>query len=328
MRERLAALRDDLYESRVTLHLHPDRVHRVVRIALALAREPALTPGAEPGTWVVPSLTGSWSRATIGLEHPATPDVRRPITFDHDVARDRTDVVLAHLGHRLVRMALALMRAEVWGTGNHLHRVAIRYADARLGSLVAVAHGRLVITGAAGHRLLLEHRDARLRPADRLRYRSMTGKGRRPEGTDPSTRLRALPLALWPDWSIRLRPPTIDPNSFRIAAAIALCVPGATTPIRSIRDRWPGPCFTQRMGRFGTLVTADPHSTAILGALCALTEHLDRHGAPIDYDRRRTLASQIELLDVDAWTIMCRAGAHPPARAASSPKHACGYGRR
>lgn len=102
----------------------------------------------------VPALTGSWSRATIGLEHPARPDERRPVTFAHNLARNRTDVVLAHLGHPLVRMALALMRAEVWGTGNHLHRVALRYADASLGSVpVAVAHGRLVITGATGHRL-------------------------------------------------------------------------------------------------------------------------------------------------------------------------------
>ena len=154
MRERLAALRDDLHESRATLHLQPERVHRVVATALALARQPPLVPGAEPGTWVVPALTGSWSRATIGLEHPARPDERRPVTFDHDVARNRTDVVLAHLGHPLVRMALALMRAEVWGTGHHLHRVALRYADSALGRVpVAVAHGRLVITGATGHRL-------------------------------------------------------------------------------------------------------------------------------------------------------------------------------
>jgi len=61
--------------------------------------------------------------------------------------------VLAHLGHPLVRMALALMRAEVWGTGNHLHRVAIRYAASSLDGLTAVAHGRLVITGATGYRL-------------------------------------------------------------------------------------------------------------------------------------------------------------------------------
>jgi superfamily II DNA or RNA helicase len=153
MRERLAALRDDLAESRVTLHLEPERVRRVVAIGLELAGQPPLEPGAEAGTWVVPALTGSWSRATIGLEHPAHPDERRPVTFDHGVATGRTDVVLAHLGHPLVRMALALLRAEVWGTGHHLHRVTLRYADRRLGAPVAVAHGRLVITGASGHRL-------------------------------------------------------------------------------------------------------------------------------------------------------------------------------
>ena len=153
MRERLAALRDDLAESRVTLHLEPERVRRVVAIALALAGQPSLEPAAERGTWVVPALTGSWSRATIGLEHPARPEQRRPVTFDHGVATGRTDVVLAHLGHPLVRMALALLRAEVWGTGHHLHRVTLRYADRRLGVPVAVAHGRLVITGLSGHRL-------------------------------------------------------------------------------------------------------------------------------------------------------------------------------
>jgi superfamily II DNA or RNA helicase len=117
MRERLATLRDELYESHATLHLAPDRIARVVATALALARQPALVPGAEPGTWEVPALAGSWSRATIGLEHPARPEQRRPITFDHEIARGRTDVVLAHLGHPLVRMALALMRAEGLGDG-------------------------------------------------------------------------------------------------------------------------------------------------------------------------------------------------------------------
>lgn len=153
MRERLAALRDELAESRATLHLQPERVERVVATALVLAREPSLQPGTEPGTNLVPALSGSWARATIGLEHPARPDERRPITFDHEIARDRTDVVLAHLGHPLVRMALALLRAEVWGTGHHLHRVTLRYARPSLGAPVAVAHGRLVITGASGHRL-------------------------------------------------------------------------------------------------------------------------------------------------------------------------------
>jgi hypothetical protein len=75
------------------------------------------------------------------------------VTFDHDLARGRTDVALAHLGHPLVGLALALLRAEVWGTGQRLHRVTARYAEPTLSGLVAVAHGRLVITGATGHRL-------------------------------------------------------------------------------------------------------------------------------------------------------------------------------
>ena len=84
MRERLAALRDELAESRTRLHLKPDRVERVVSDG-ARARPPAAAaPGAEPGTYVVPALTASWSRAMIGLEHPARPDERRPITFDHE----------------------------------------------------------------------------------------------------------------------------------------------------------------------------------------------------------------------------------------------------
>jgi superfamily II DNA or RNA helicase len=153
MRERLAALRDELHGSRETLHLTAPRVQRLVRTALALAGQPALEPGPEPHTWVVPALTGSWARASIGLEHPAHGDERRPITFDHDVACERTDIVLAHLGHPLVRLSLALLRAEVWGAGHHLHRVTIRYADTALSTPVAVAHGRLVITGKTGHRL-------------------------------------------------------------------------------------------------------------------------------------------------------------------------------
>lgn len=153
LHERLATLRDELDDSRHKLHLTAERVQRLVQTALALAKQPALLPGAEPGTWTVPALTESWGRAAVGLEHPAHKDLRRPITFDHDLARGRTDVVLAHLGHPLVRLSLALLRAEVWGTGNHLHRVTLRYASSSMEAPVAVAHGRLVITGATGHRL-------------------------------------------------------------------------------------------------------------------------------------------------------------------------------
>lgn len=172
MRERLAQLRDELELSREALHLQPERVQRVVETGLALARQPALIPTDEPGVFAVPALTGSWTRATIGLAHPARPDEQRPITFDHEIARGRTDVVLAHTGHSLVHLSLALLRKEVWGTETHLHRVTARYAEPALEGLHAVAHGRLVITGAAGHRLHEELISAAIRlngaTADRL----------------------------------------------------------------------------------------------------------------------------------------------------------------
>ena len=159
--------------------------------------------------------------------------------------------------------------------------------------------------------ILLKHRDQQLCATERLRYRSMTGAGHRPEGPDPSARLRRIPLAIWPDWSIRLRPPTIEPDTFRIGAAIALCVPGSTHSIRIIQDHWPGPRYSQRMVKFGRLITADAHGTEILAALCAIVDSLDHDGAPIDYEQRRSLASQVELLHRDSWTVMCRAGGIP-----------------
>ena len=75
----------------------------------------------------VPVLPGSWGRATIGLEHPHT-GVRRPITFDHDIAKGRDDVVLVHLNHKLVQMSLRLLREEIWKLDDVklLHRITVR----------------------------------------------------------------------------------------------------------------------------------------------------------------------------------------------------------
>ena len=54
------------------------------------------------------------------------PDEMRPITFDNELARDRDDVVLAHLGHRLLQMCVALLRA-VTQVVVYLHRqIAVR----------------------------------------------------------------------------------------------------------------------------------------------------------------------------------------------------------
>ncbi len=160
LQERIARLHARLLEARDGFHLTPDRIARAVSVALDIAGKPPLEPAALPGApdakaFTVPLLVGTWAEATRGLEHPHT-GTRRPITFDHAVARGRDDVVLAHLNHRLVQMSLRLLRAEVWAHEDRkkLHRVAVRSVPRTvLQEPVVVVWSRLVITGGGHHRL-------------------------------------------------------------------------------------------------------------------------------------------------------------------------------
>lgn len=154
LQKELKRLEESYDETRVEQRLTPEHVHAVVETALSLARQPALVPAGDR-VWQLPPLTGAWTRATDGLAHPYSGEIR-PLTFDPHVVDGRDDVVLAHLGHRLVQMSLALLRAEVWQPteARTLERVTARSVDdPRLRDPVAVAYARLVVTGADGHRL-------------------------------------------------------------------------------------------------------------------------------------------------------------------------------
>lgn len=162
VRVEIARLHEQLDESITELHLWPCNVERAVSTALDLARQPQLIEtklrganGSPPArAFRLPALTGSWARASEGLAHPVTGELR-PITFDHAAAAGRDDVVLVHLQHRLTQRALRLLRAEVWGVdGCQLHRVTARRIPSDfLQDPAVIVHGRLVITGADGHRL-------------------------------------------------------------------------------------------------------------------------------------------------------------------------------
>ncbi|MBS2964095.1 DISARM system SNF2-like helicase DrmD [Actinocrinis puniceicyclus] len=157
----LAQAQQQLTESRTDLHLSPETIERVVRTALRLAHKKDLTDAAAPRDvsarcFKLPELPASWAQArNDGLRHPVT-GKERPVTFDQDYA-GRTDVVLLHLGHRLVDMCLRLLRAELWsqhGRGARLTRVTARIVPGDLLRTPAViAHGRVVITGNRGVRL-------------------------------------------------------------------------------------------------------------------------------------------------------------------------------
>jgi hypothetical protein len=171
LRERLDRLSERLHESRTALGVSPERLQRAVRVGLELARQPGLTPGTldrpHPAetVWAMPALTGGWARAAIGVADPLT-GKPRPITFDETVADGHDDIVYVHLGHRLVQQCLLRMRAEIWATGGPgdmagrtgrrtgLARVTARLVpDLASEGPAVVSHGRLVVTGADGHRL-------------------------------------------------------------------------------------------------------------------------------------------------------------------------------
>jgi superfamily II DNA or RNA helicase len=165
LRAEIDRLHQRLRESRAELRLDPANVAQVVAVGLQLARQPGLTPATldRPASdptprgpvYRMPQLTGSWARARQGLEHPVTGD-ERPVTFDDQVAAEHDDVVLVHLGHRLVQQCLRLLRAEIWAVGpqSRLARVTARVVPEHAADVPAViAHGRLVISGSDGHRL-------------------------------------------------------------------------------------------------------------------------------------------------------------------------------
>jgi hypothetical protein len=157
---------EQLRETRQTLRLSPQNVQRAVTVALELAGQPPLRPAELAGLWPdpgraacpvfhLPPLSGSWAACAEGLAHPHTGEIR-PIVFDHQLARGRDDVVLAHLNHRLVQMALRLLRAEVWSPegAKGLYRVTARCVpDHALDTPAVIAHARLVVIGGDSHRL-------------------------------------------------------------------------------------------------------------------------------------------------------------------------------
>jgi superfamily II DNA or RNA helicase len=160
LRKQIEQLYDQLQETRRDLEITPENVRSIVEIALSLAHQPPLKavdsedPVLKQAFWL-PPLSGSWTACVEGMPHPLTGQMR-PMVFDHNLARGREDVVLAHLNHRLVQMALRLLRAEVWAPGGRrgLNRVTARVVpDLALDAPAVIAHARLVLIGGDGRRL-------------------------------------------------------------------------------------------------------------------------------------------------------------------------------
>ncbi|WP_344491235.1 DISARM system SNF2-like helicase DrmD [Glycomyces endophyticus] len=151
------------YENSVDeLHLHPERIRRVVDTALDLAHQMPLKPrptvyGVPATEFDVPVMTGEWVRATKNLVAPFTPEGQephqRPVTFDPLVAQGRDDVVLAHLSHPLVDMSSRLLRAAADSDRVDLHRVTAVVGPDDLEDMFVAAYAKYTVTGGGSTQL-------------------------------------------------------------------------------------------------------------------------------------------------------------------------------
>jgi len=156
-RAELTRLAERLDGSRDRLHLHEGNLLRVLQEGLRLSGQPPLVetedPLEEARLFRVPDgLSSTWRDALAGLYTRLARDVMRPITFNEERARQRTDVVYAHLGHSLIQRAARELRGQVWTRTDHVRGVSAVVVDG-LEQSFAAGVARLVLVGEGGVRL-------------------------------------------------------------------------------------------------------------------------------------------------------------------------------
>jgi superfamily II DNA or RNA helicase len=143
-------------ERKQAMHLTPFSARRVVDTALALSAQPTLTEIGDQDTDApvlkIPALGPRWRTALAGLDTRLRPGVLRPITFDDEAAKERTDLVHIHLGHPLLQKSARILRGSLFGSDSRVHRVSAVVVDELPVSCVA-AVSRLVLVGRGGLRL-------------------------------------------------------------------------------------------------------------------------------------------------------------------------------
>ena len=175
-----------------------------------------------------------------------------------------------------------------------------------------LSHHRLSGLSEPLRRNILMSADGQLPVSERLRYRTCTSTPRLPApGSGTATdRARHLPQYLWPDWLIRFLPTRgAHVTDVAIDIANALLIPG--NPVRNLRatDELT-PWRTNTSLFLSECVQRYPDT---LTALCALAEHLDTHGSPIDYSRRRSVFTTIALTE-QQWHEICYQASSDPGR--------------
>lgn len=157
--------------------------------------------------------------------------------------------------------------------------------------------------------------DLDLHPTDRLRMRTVTTHAERVRAEIPD-RTRMLPQLLWPEWTARLLPANgFLVEQFRAVMSTSILIPGS--PQRShaviaaplnphLHRNWISVAFQSLED-----IAGEASLYPVLILLCRLADHLDEHGCPIDYQRRREATAELSMTWPYWRDLACRAGAHP-----------------
>lgn len=152
-----------------------------------------------------------------------------------------------------------------------------------------------------------------LKPGDQLRYHvgnRLPAKPSRPEAASAALAAR-LPGSLWPEWSVRLRPPQADHRFFGAALMCAVLLVDTRNSWGRAAELLGSQIWYSTAQRAVARLNALPCWPTIREALTRLADHLYRTTSPIDYRRRRTL-DYSTLLPDDIWKRICRnASQHP-----------------
>ncbi|MFJ6438458.1 TniQ family protein [Streptomyces sp. NPDC091416] len=156
---------------------------------------------------------------------------------------------------------------------------------------------------------LRSSREANLMPVARLRHRTAVNSTRPPANQD--ARACMLPAALWPEWTLRLSPlhtsgrPTARRMDELLSTACLLV--GNTTSIRAATRLTGTTVSAHNVSTLLADLTRRPECVDVLRVLILLADHLDTHGSPIDYARRRALFTPLSrFIDPALWTRLQR----------------------
>ncbi|MDQ6614269.1 MAG: TniQ family protein, partial [Actinomycetota bacterium] len=157
---------------------------------------------------------------------------------------------------------------------------------------------------------VLKARHPYLRPADRLRYGTITVP--RPSPPEPgdlsSQRHRKLPQNFWPTWTLRLMP-TSGHDFATYGPALAACtmLPGSQLTLRDAAGRVEHGTTGPHIAHILNGLHRDGNADTVMAAIAELADHLDATVVPIDYQRRRQtfIQNRIDPLPLSAWDEMC-----------------------